>query len=131
MRWQPHWGFYSGQWMVYVATLATVGVGRLIHKRRNFPTVVLATLLSSVVFFLLTNLVWVFSDAPYYPKTLEGQILSYTAALPFFQRTVIGDLFYSGCLFGCLALAEAVAPSLREQMAREQEPAGTASELDA
>ena len=52
--------------------------------------------LSSIIFFVLTNLgVWYLG----YPKNIEGLIGCYTFALPFFVNTILGDLFYSFILF--------------------------------
>ena len=52
--------------------------------------------LSSIIFFILTNLgVWYLG----YPKNIEGLIGCYTFALPFFVNTILGDLFYSFILF--------------------------------
>ena len=52
--------------------------------------------LSSIIFFILTNLgVWYLG----YPKNIEGLIACYTFALPFFVNTILGDLFYSFILF--------------------------------
>jgi hypothetical protein len=39
------------------------------------------------------------------------------AAIPFFQNTVAGDLFYSAVLFGGFALLERTVPTLRTQPA--------------
>ncbi|RPG54811.1 MAG: hypothetical protein EVA36_00825 [Flavobacteriales bacterium] len=52
--------------------------------------------LSSVIFFILTNLgVWYLG----YPKNIEGLITCFTLAIPFFINTILGDLFYSFILF--------------------------------
>ena len=51
-----------------------------------------SVLLSSLIFFIITNFgVWLIG----YPKTIEGFISCYIAAIPFFGWTIIGDLFYS------------------------------------
>ena len=118
---QPHWGFYSGQWMVYAATFATVGIGRLIRNQRNFVTIVTATLGSSVLFFLVTNLVWPRRGMPFYPETFAGQLMSYQAAIPYFKYTIFGDLFYAGCLFGSLAMVELWFPALRDSLVKNHE----------
>ncbi len=47
-----------------------------------------------------------------YAKTMGGLAASYAAALPFFQNTILGDLFYTAVLFGGLALAERCFPLL-------------------
>ena len=52
--------------------------------------------LSSIIFFILTNLgVWYLG----YPRNIEGLIACFTLALPFFVNTILGDLFYSFILF--------------------------------
>jgi hypothetical protein len=35
-----------------------------------------------------------------YPRTLSGQIDSYIAALPFLRNMLLGDLFFTGLIFG-------------------------------
>jgi hypothetical protein len=47
-------------------------------------------------------------------------VACYTAAIPFFQNTIAGDLFYVTLLFGGFAVAERLVPSLR---AGEPQPA--------
>jgi hypothetical protein len=57
-------------------------------------------LLASTIFFLVTNLfVWLGVPAPLYPMTAAGLAECYTAALPFFGQTLLGDMFYAGILF--------------------------------
>jgi hypothetical protein len=47
--------------------------------------------LSSLVFFIVSNFgVW-FMD---YPHTIEGLIMCYTLAIPFFGYSIVGDLFW-------------------------------------
>jgi hypothetical protein len=48
-----------------------------------------------------------------YPQTGSGLVACYVAAIPFFQNTVAGDLFYAALLFGGFRLAEMLAPRLR------------------
>ena len=50
-------------------------------------------LLSSTMFFVITNFaVWMFGSM--YPLTLDGLILCYTMAIPFFGNTLTSTLFY-------------------------------------
>jgi hypothetical protein len=59
------------------------------------------SVLGSVLFFVLSNLgVW-FLDRMY-PHTPLGLVNCYSAALPFFGRTLLGNLFYGGLLFELL-----------------------------
>ena len=62
----------------------------------------IATLSSSIFFFLTTNFaVWLF--ASWYSPDLTGLIECYVAGLPFFKYTLLGDLGWSGILFGTYA----------------------------
>ena len=90
-----------------------VGIGFLLRQRQGVKPVAWAVLAASVLFFLLTNLgVWAVSGL--YPKTLQGLMACYTAAIPFFRSTLIGNIFYSTLLFGCFALAEKRFAALKE-----------------
>jgi hypothetical protein len=99
------WGFYSGMWIVYGTFILITVLGRIVRNRIHVVSVFTATMAGSTVFFLLTNFgVWFGSSL--YPKTLDGLAACYSAALPFFQNSVLGDLFFSAVLFGGFALAE-------------------------
>ena len=72
---------------VYFSFILISLIGNLIGKI-NIKSV----LLSSIVFFLVTNFgVWLIG----YPNTIEGLITCYVAAIPFFGWTIAGDFFYS------------------------------------
>ena len=72
-----------------------------------------AALASAVLFFVVTNFgVWATSGM--YPPTFAGLQACYVAALPFFQNSLAGDLFFAAVLFGGFALAERSLPALRE-----------------
>lgn len=103
----------KSQPVVYLCMLATVAMGRLIHGRRSTTTIALATLASSLLFYLVTNFaVWAFGSL--YPKTWAGLVACYTAALPFFRNSVAGDFTFAAVLFGGFALLERSFVSLRE-----------------
>jgi hypothetical protein len=48
-----------------------------------------------------------------YPHSANGLVACYVAAIPFFQNTVAGDLFYTTLLFGAFRVAEILVPRLR------------------
>ena len=113
--WQPNPGFYRGQWVVYACMLPTLLIGFAIRGRRNVATVAAATLASSVFFFIATNFaVWASPGGTLYPKTAQGLLLCYEAAIPFFKNSLAGDTCYATLLFGGLALADAIFPALRK-----------------
>jgi len=99
--------------IVYVTFAAIVCLGFLQRERKIGFGTLGVTLLGSVLFFVTTNFgVWAF-DAMY-PRTAAGLVECYTAAIPFFGNTALGDLFYTAVLFGGLALAESKFARLRE-----------------
>ena len=100
-------GFYDIKLMavVYGSFLLYALIGKVLPKQN--PMLVLGGALGGAVFFYLaTNFaVWMFS--PWYEKSVEGLILSYTLALPFFRATLFGDLFFTGVFFGAFEFAKA------------------------
>jgi hypothetical protein len=105
-------GFYSGFWMTYLAVALIVVLGSLALSRVSVLRVGVAAIASSVLFFLVSNFgTWALSGM--YPHTIAGLSACYVAAIPFFQNTVAGDLFYATLLFGGFKVAELLAPSLR------------------
>ena len=107
------WGLYSGMWVTYTAFLLITVMGFLLRGHRTVPAIAGVTLAGSVFFFVWTNFgVWAFWNL--YPHTLEGLVACYTAAIPFFRNTLLGDAVYSTALFGGFALAERLLPVLRD-----------------
>ncbi|MCS6953405.1 MAG: DUF6580 family putative transport protein [Bryobacterales bacterium] len=99
--------------VVYGSFALIVCFGFWLRARRRPLPIAAATLASSVSFFVVTNFgVWAFGT--YYPKTWEGLAACYVAAIPFFRNTLLGDAVYAALLFGTLALAEKLSPTLRE-----------------
>lgn len=93
---------------VYGSFLLSGLIGLLIKKHKTIFTVVGGSLLSSVLFFLITNFaVWA-DPRSFYPQGIEGLLASYTAGLPFFRNTILGDLFFSGLFFGGYELLKIV-----------------------
>ena len=112
-------GFYHGQATVYFSVALIVMIGMLALSRVSPLRVGTAAILSSVLFFAITNFgMWLFSG--FYPRTLAGLEACYVAAIPFFQNTIAGDLFYATLLFGGFKVAELLVPGLR---AVEPQPA--------
>ncbi len=94
---------WMGMPMVYAAFILIALMGTVVIKKVKFSNVIIASLIASSIFFLLTNLsAWWIS--PIYPKTLLGIGEAYIAGIPFFLNTVAGDLFFSGVLFGSYEL---------------------------
>lgn len=99
-------GFYN-LWImasVYVCFIFSVFLGSLLKSRKNFAGIILVSLLSSLLFFIVTNFA-VFTLTSWYEKTFSGLIYCYFMALPFFRNTLFGDVFYSFMFFGLFELA--------------------------
>ena len=110
-------GFYHGVATVYATVALIVVIGWWLSSKRTPLRIGAAAIMSSVTFFVITNFgMWLFSG--FYPVTYAGLVACYTAAIPFFQNTVAGDLFYSMLLFGGLALAQRLLPQLRTRVTR-------------
>lgn len=103
-----------GRLIVYSAFFLTGIIGRLISRRDFFnkdgkagvkiARGVFGTLSAATLFFLITNNIFLYTPA-IYPMNFGGMMQSYTMGLPFFRFQLMGDLFYSGILFGSVELA--------------------------
>jgi hypothetical protein len=97
--------FYDGftlitSWWIYAAFAVVMLAGwAILRGKTSVPRLAAASLSASLLFFLVSNFsVWAGSGM--YPSTPEGLLACYAAGLPFLQNTVLGDLFFSGLLFG-------------------------------
>jgi hypothetical protein len=105
-------GFYSGMEFQYFSVALIVVIGWLALSRISVLRLGAAALASSVLFFAVSNFgVWLGSGM--YPHSANGLVACYVAAIPFFQNTVAGDLFYTTLLFGAFRVAEILVPRLR------------------
>ncbi|HEX4544435.1 MAG TPA: DUF6580 family putative transport protein [Candidatus Acidoferrum sp.] len=106
-------GFNTLSPLVYSSFLLSVGIGRFLSHKRNIFRIGGATFLGALQFFLITNFgVWAFLNS--YPRTGGGLAACYLAGIPFFWNTLAGDAVYATLLFGGFALAERLAPRLRQ-----------------
>lgn len=104
-------GFHDGMLSVYISFVLIVGIGIVLSRNIKLKNVVAASLLSSVLFFVLTNFqMWIQSTL--YAKNISGLIGCYVAAIPFFHYTILGDLAFVGILFGLFAAIQTKFPQL-------------------
>ena len=105
-------GFHSGMPYVYGSVALIAVIGCTVAGEVTALRVGAAAVLSSVLFFVVTNFgTWL--DSGMYPHTAPGLAACYIAAIPFFQNTLAGDLFFTALLFGGFALLERQVPVLR------------------
>lgn len=108
-------GFHSGMLWVYGSFVAIGFVGLWLREHQGYMATFVASVVGSVLFFIVTNFaVWMSSNVMY-PPTPAGLIECYVAGIPFFRNTLLGDLFYVGSLFGISELAKKLLPSFNEQ----------------
>lgn len=111
----PISGFYGlGQLFVYGAFILITWLAGFM-KKRSVVNVAMAAVASGLIFFIISNFgVWLLSGT-FYPKTLQGLLACYWAAIPFYQGNfsgsfllngIVGDLFFAGLLFGIYSLIE-------------------------
>ncbi len=95
--------YYEGfVWMSniwsYIGLACVIGIGMFIVKKIEVDKLLGASLLGSMVFFLLSNFgVWL---SGLYTFDATGFVACYTAALPFFWNTILGDMVFTAMLFG-------------------------------
>ncbi|MEJ2493062.1 MAG: hypothetical protein P8Y79_01905 [Ignavibacteriaceae bacterium] len=104
-------GLHQGMYAVYLSFVLIVMIGITLKGRIKIGNIFLASVLASVLFFIITNFAqWL--SFPLYSKDIAGLIECYTAAVPFFGYTILGDLFFVGVLFGAFELAKNKFPQL-------------------
>ena len=88
-------GFHPYQFAIYF-TILTISL--ISPMKKKYKLLGFMAISASVWFFMTTNFaVWVIWD--FYPKTLEGLIICYESAIPFFKNTLISTLLFTGLLF--------------------------------
>lgn len=90
-------------WRITLVVCAAITLpafaGMLVRRWQGALPVIAAMLSCSLIFFVTTNFaVWAFGSL--YPHTWQGLVQCYVAALPFLDKTVLGDLFWTAVLFG-------------------------------
>ncbi len=101
------------QWMlaVYASFAIVVFIGIYLRNRVRVGSVLLAAVMSSLLFFIITNFaIWL--GSPFYPQNAAGLMECYVAGLPFLNNGILGDLFFSTLFFGGFYLAQLKFPVL-------------------
>ena len=89
---------------VYASFLIYVWIGSRLRSTQNPLAFGAAAVAGSVQFFLITNFAMWLKPVSLYTHNAAGLIACYVAAIPFYGRTLLADLFYSAALFGAYAL---------------------------
>lgn len=114
---QTFYGAYIGQlFFVYGAFLFITWIATRI-KKADALTILIASIGTGVVFYLVTNL-GTFLTTNIYPHTFSGLITCYAAGIPFYKEGdlfssfalngILDNIFFSAVLFGAWALIKQV-----------------------
>ncbi len=105
-------GLHNSMIFVYAGFALTVAIGFLLKGRVTITNTAFATVISSVLFFLLTNLgAWMTSGL--YARSAEGLMQAYVAGIPFFQNSLLGNAVFVAVIFGGYHLLQKNVSSLR------------------
>lgn len=100
-------------WVWYAAIL---GLGMLLRRKQSPARVFGASLVAAISFFVVSNFaVWVVWDM--YPKTINGLMLCYAAAIPFFRNELVSDVLFTAVFFSVPAVIAALKPAHARQTA--------------
>ena len=112
-------GFHNTILYVYASFVLITFIGIYIRSNVRTGTIILASLISSLLFFFITNsAVWIAAD---FQNGFNGLLTALIAGIPFYKNelfgsfffnTIAGDLFYCGILFGSYYLAQLKFPAL-------------------
>lgn len=104
-------GLHSSALFVYLGFASIALLGLFLKKNASFTRSTLFLVLSSILFFAITNFgSWIVS--PFYPKTAAGLAYCYLAGVPFLTNNLLGSLVYGGLLLGWMALSKKSIPRL-------------------
>jgi len=103
--------FYDGFLITYGSFALIVLMGRLI-KKVNVKNVLLMSALAALTHWIITDFaVWM--DGRLYPKTIEGLVTCYVAAIPYVENMLIGNLLFGAIMFGAFEWAQKKYPRLQ------------------
>lgn len=105
--------FTWDQVVVWAWYAAVLWLGTNLRENAKPVRIILAALAGSVSFFLLTNFAF-WATGIMYPRTLDGLLTCYAAAIPFFRRGLEGDLLFTCAMFLAPVLGNHLAEVFRK-----------------
>ncbi len=92
-------GFHETMLPVWGSLVLTSLMGLWVKEHKNWKMILGASILSSILFFVVTNFgTWAFSNL--YPRTPEGLRNCFILAIPFFRATLFSTVIYAVILCG-------------------------------
>ena len=83
---------------VYASFLIIIPLAILFFRKVTIPRVLIGSLGTAIIFFLVTNFNSMLAD-PMYTKDFAGLMQSYENAIPFFRSTLVSTMVYSAVFF--------------------------------
>jgi len=104
--------FFS-DYMIYnvIAMVLIVVIGKTILKKVTTPRLLGSIVLSTLIFFFVTNFGSFLID-PIYPKTFTGLQAAIVAGIPFLKNSLLGNVVYGVAFFGTFELLKLAIPQL-------------------
>ena len=97
--------FYPGFIWQYASFGIIILMGYFLLKKITLKKVLMTSIGSSLIFFVITNFgVW--ASGSMYPLNVNGLISCFVLAIPFYKGTLLGFLFYSSFLFGVFEMSK-------------------------
>lgn len=95
-------GLHNVIFFTWVSFMLIAVMGMWIKKHKNFTSVISGSLVSSLLFYIVTNFgVWLMG---WYPQTLKGLTDCYILGLPFFRNFTLSTVIYTCAFFGLYEL---------------------------
>jgi hypothetical protein len=92
-------GYTKASPFIYGSFLINVWIGRKLAVSESPIRIGGAAFICSLQFFLITNFA-VWYGSRFYAQSMAGLAACYSAAIPFWGRTLAGDLVFTAVLFG-------------------------------
>jgi hypothetical protein len=109
-------GYTKASPFIYGSFMINVWIGRKLAVSENPIRIGGAAFLCSLQFFVITNLA-VWYGSTFYAHTMAGLAECFGAAIPFWGRTLAGDLVFTAIIFGLHAvLSRRVATAERAEL---------------
>ncbi len=89
-------GFHDTMWFTYGSMIAISFIGIWLKERKSFVNVLSGSIISALLFFVVTNFGAFLS---LYPRTWVGLQECYVMAIPFFRSTLLSTMAYSLVLY--------------------------------
>ena len=87
-------GFHNQMWLVYGTYALIISLGFVLRSKITPVKVLSLSVLSSVLFYLVTNF-FCWYGSSMYSQDLQGMMINYYSALPYFRNSLAGDVLFS------------------------------------